>query len=438
MTFKLNPGQLRAIDNVLRKKARYNLLYGGSRSGKTFLICKTILDRANYAPGSDHLIVRQESTSAKRAIVEKTMPDVVRLCYPGFPMEWKELKGYYLLENGSRIWVGGLRDQKALEKLLGNEYVTIYKNEASEITFAAHEILETRLAQQIEVADDKVGGYLPQRDYTDLNPTTQAHWTYRLWRQGIHPADETPVDLSKYAWGTINPSDNRENLSVEYLASLDSMRERARIRFRDGEYSGDDDNALWKRKFFHRVQELPDLVRVVVAIDPAASAEPGSDETGVVACGVDAQGRGYTLEDASARYKPGEWAKQAIALYHAWDADRIVAEVNNGGDMVEAVIRAENPDIPYRAVHASRGKITRAEPVAALYERGRMFHYTGSDFSALEDQMCAVTPNFDRTAAGWSPDRMDALVWAYTELIPHLTRRRSSRAVIQRPIGTIA
>jgi phage terminase large subunit-like protein len=140
-----------------------------------------------------------------------------------------------------------------------------------------------------------------------------------------------------------------------------------------------------------------------------------ADETGIVVAGKDSDGHGYVLADASGRYAPAEWAKAAIAAYRAHGADRIVAEVNNGGDMVEATLRIVDPSVAYSAVHAARGKIARAEPVAALYEQGRV-HHLGA-FPALEDQMCGFVHDFDRAAAGYSPDRVDALVWALTELL---------------------
>jgi phage terminase large subunit-like protein len=131
--------------------------------------------------------------------------------------------------------------------------------------------------------------------------------------------------------------------------------------------------------------------------------------------GKDADGHGYVLADQSARYAPTEWARKAIALYRQHKADRIVAEVNNGGDMVEATLRMIDPNVSYNKVHASRGKVIPAEPVAALYEQGRI-HHVGA-FPTLEDQQCAFAPDFDRASAGFSPDRVDALVWAFTDLL---------------------
>ncbi len=162
-------------------------------------------------------------------------------------------------------------------------------------------------------------------------------------------------------------------------------------------------------------RNLPDLVRIVVAIDPATTSGEEADETGIIVAGKDANGHGYVLADSSGRYPPTEWARIAIALYRRHKADRIVAEVNNGGDMVEATIRMVDPNVSYAAVHATRGKIVRAEPIAALYEQGRG-HHVGA-FEALESQMCAFTTDFDRASAGYSPDRVDALVWAFTELL---------------------
>jgi len=155
-----------------------------------------------------------------------------------------------------------------------------------------------------------------------------------------------------------------------------------------------------------------DLVRIVVAIDPAVTAEEGSNETGIIVVGIDNQGRGYVLEDLSGVYTPLEWAEIAVAAYHKWSADRVVAEVNNGGDLVETNIRTVDANISYRAVHASKGKHTRAEPVSALYEQGKISHVGG--FAELEDQMVTWEPGLDTKG---SPDRIDALVWGFTELM---------------------
>ncbi len=164
----------------------------------------------------------------------------------------------------------------------------------------------------------------------------------------------------------------------------------------------------------NRVRAAPELRRIVVAIDPPATSGARSDACGIVAAGVCADGIVHVLADVSRRRaKPHEWAGTAVALYERLEADRIVAEVNQGGDMVEAVIRTVAPSVPFRAVRASRGKWVRAEPVAALYEQGRVRH--AGRFPGLEDEMADFGP--DGLSGGRSPDRLDALVWAVTALM---------------------
>jgi len=159
----------------------------------------------------------------------------------------------------------------------------------------------------------------------------------------------------------------------------------------------------------------PPLTPTPAAIDPAVTSGEDADETGIVVAGTGEDGHGYVLEDLSSRYAPIEWARIAVAAYRRHRADRIVAETNNGGEMVEATVRMVDPNVSYKSVHASRGKYTRAEPVSALYEHGRV-HHVGA-LSILEDQMCSFTPDLDRERAKSSPDRADTLVWALTELM---------------------
>jgi phage terminase large subunit-like protein len=219
-------------------------------------------------------------------------------------------------------------------------------------------------------------------------------------------------------------SENRDNLAPGFLDQIVRRYEGTRLGRQEleAEILEDVPGAMWSRAVIEatrlaRLPELmrPELTRIVVAIDPAAGSGEHSDETGIVVAGKDAGGHGYVLADVSGRYAPTEWAKAAVAAYRAHDADRVVAEVNNGGEMVEATLRIVDPNVAFVAVHAARGKVARAEPVAALYEQGRV-HHLGA-FPALEDQMCGFAHDFDRAAAGYSPDRVDALVWALTELL---------------------
>ena len=173
-------------------------------------------------------------------------------------------------------------------------------------------------------------------------------------------------------------------------------------------------DALWTRERIHlnrcAPEAVPELKRVVVAIDPAVTAKTDSDETGIIVAGLGTDNHGYVLADLSGKYTPAEWATVALSAYDKFSADRIVAEVNQGGDMVEHTMRSFDPRVAYKSVHASRGKIIRAEPVAALDSQGRVHH--ADFFGALEDQMC----RFDHSGEGRS-DRVDARVWAITELM---------------------
>ena len=218
-------------------------------------------------------------------------------------------------------------------------------------------------------------------------------------------------------------AENRGHLAPAFLDQIVRRYEGTRLGRQelDGEILDDMPGALWSHGLIDaaRVSATPELVRIVVAIDPAVSSGEHSDETGIIIAGKNSEGHGYVLVDLSGHYRPAEWAKVAITACHTHRADRIVAEVNNGGEMVEATLRMLDPNVPYTAVHAARGKVARAEPVAALYEQGRI-HHLGA-LPQLEDQMCAFSPgahgDFDRDSAGYSPDRVDALVWALTELL---------------------
>lgn len=225
--------------------------------------------------------------------------------------------------------------------------------------------------------------------------------------------------------------DNAANLATPFLKQIEERYGGTRLGRQelDGEILDDIPGALWARSSIDqtRMHEAPeDLERVLVAVDPATSAEEGSDETGIVVVGYardkDGYARGYVLEDGSLKGSPEEWARKAVMLYRKWSADRIVAEKNQGGDMVESVLRAVDRAVPIKLVHASRGKIIRAEPISALYEQHRI-HHVGR-FDELEDQMCTFSVDNIRGNGLGSPDRVDALVWGLTELFEKITGRR--------------
>jgi len=205
--------------------------------------------------------------------------------------------------------------------------------------------------------------------------------------------------------------DNALNLAPQFMQQIIARYEGTRLGRQElaGELLDDIPGALWKRAMFDARHEPPGLTRIVVAVDPAVTSGEDSDETGIIVAAKGTDARYYVLDDRSCRLSPDGWARQAVQAYDDWAADRIIAEVNQGGDMVKQTIRTVRPGVPFTPVHATRGKAIRAEPISALYEQGRVTHVRA--FDHLEDQLCTWEPH-----SGTSPDRLDALVWALTAL----------------------
>src|SRR5580704_619455 len=209
--------------------------------------------------------------------------------------------------------------------------------------------------------------------------------------------------------------DNRAHLAPAFFARIIKRYEGTRLGRQElnAELLDDVEGALWSGELIEaaRVRKAPDMVRIVVAIDPATTSGEDADETGIVVAGKGVDGHAYVLRDLSCRLSSNGWGNRAINAYRELGADRIVAEVNNGGDLVEDVIRVIDRGVSYKKVHASRGKVVRAEPISSLYEQKRV-HHVGV-FGELETQMCSFVPEH----LDGSPDRVDALVWALSELM---------------------
>jgi len=208
--------------------------------------------------------------------------------------------------------------------------------------------------------------------------------------------------------------ENEDNLAPAAIQQLKEKYENTRLGRQElfAEVLDDSEGALWTYKMIDDCKimqsEIPEMQRIIVALDPAVTSNVESDETGIIVAGKGVDGRYYVIEDKSGKMSPDAWGRLAINLYYEHQADRIVAEVNNGGDLVERLIRTIDTDVPYTPVHAARGKLVRAEPIAALYEQKKVTHL--QTFDVLEEQMTTYV------GGNKSPDRMDALVWAITEL----------------------
>lgn len=296
-----------------------------------------------------------------------------------------------------------------------------WPNGAKSLIFTADEPERLRGKQAEKIWCDEVGAWRFQEEAWD-----QAMFGLRLGSNPQVIVTTTPKPTKVIRELSALPStfltrgttyENRTNLATAFYTKIITKYEGTRLGRQElnAELLEDNPNALWNHAMIDaaRVSEAPKLVRIVVPIDPAVTSNEDSDETGIVPVGVDNQNppHFYVLFDASGIYTPLEWGKAASVQYHRLRADRVIGEGNNGGDLVESNLRNVDPDISYKKVIASRGKQTRAEPVAALYEQGRV-HHVGT-FAILEDQMCDWNPVMDTN----SPDRMDSLVWGITELM---------------------
>ena len=374
----------------------YWLLLGGRGAGKTRTGVEWAIEQARDQPHSRGLIIGATAGDVRDTIVEGES-GILEKSPPDFLPDYEPSKRRLTWPNGS---MAALRSADSPERLRGPQ---------------AHWALCDEFAswRYIQYAWDMLQFCLRLGEHSRAVIATTPRPLPQI-KELIKDPDCVVVTETTY--------DNLDNLSPVY---------RRIIRKYEGTTMGqqellalllsDNPRALWTRQNIEdlRCTEFPSLARIVVAIDPQAKKNNKRErefdmsdaisETGVVVAGIGDDGMGYVLEDATLNGSPDEWGRAAVTAYNKYDADRIVAEVNQGGDMVEHTVMTVDSRVSFKQVRASRGKHTRAEPVAALYEQGRV-HHVGM-FAELEDQMCQWVPGDD------SPDRMDALVWALTELM---------------------
>lgn len=425
----------RELFRLIGGPAKHIMAFGGSRSAKTFGLLRAIAFRALAAPASRHSVLRFRLSHVKSSVIADTWPKMLRLCYPDVREDFDKAELISRLPNKSEIMFGGLDDKDRTEKILGQEHATIFLNECSQIPFSSRNIAVTRLAQLVH--HDVGGANRPLRlkMLYDCNPPNKGHWTYQLFIQKKDPDTGSPLaDPSNYASLQINPRDNLENLPADYLAQLDSLPARMRVRFRDGEFQDASEGALWTLETIERWRKPnhPDLQRIVIGVDPSGSGDKdnaANDAIGIIVAGLGVDGNAYILEDLTLKAGPEKWGGVAVGAYDRHDADMIVGETNFGGDMVRFVVeaaasnsgRSQKNKPSFKKVTASRGKVVRAEPVSVLTEQGKV-RFAGN-FPELEDELCAFT------TAGYmgsgSPNRADAMVWAISELFPGVVRKDS-------------
>jgi len=358
--------------------------------------------------------VRHQIKSGKKRIaaVAPTNSDIRRVMVEGesgfLSVCWKGDKTYRGGKLGYPIWSPTNR--------------TLTWENGAKVEFYSAEDPERLRGPQFHAAwADEVAAWRNQQDVWDM-----LQFTLRLGRKPRVMVTTTPKPTKLMRALIASPQshitrgstfDNVDNLAKPFLETVKKEYEGTRLGKQElyAEMLEEADGALWTTQVLDgctiEKKDIPELNRIVVSIDPAVTAKTESDMTGIIVAGIDVNGIGYVLEDATDRYSPAEWAAKAISLYQSYSADRIVAERNQGGDMVRRTLEAEDETVPIRLVHASRGKMARAEPISALYERGKVKHAKGLD--ELETQMRTWEP----LGSMGSPDRLDACVWALTDLM---------------------
>lgn len=439
--FALTPKQQEAQE-VLNGPATHVMLAGGSRSGKTFLIVRKQVQRRLKAPGSRGAILRFRLGHVRQSIMHDTFPAVMSKCFPDVPYDLNKSELFVKFPGGGELWFGGLDDKERTEKILGTEFTDIFLNECSQIPYSSRNMAMTRLAQK--VTDRATGKPLVHKMYYDENPPDKGHWTYRMFKTKCDPESKQLLpNPNDYAFMQLNPRDNLDNLGADYIKTLESLPPRLRKRFLEGEFRDSSPNALFSDEMLEKWRlidrEFPEMLRIVVAIDPSGADDDDNienDEIGIVVCGLGIDGNGYVLEDLTCKAGPKVWGRVATDAFERYQADRIVAEVNYGGAMVGNVIRTSRTNTPFRPVTASRGKVVRAEPISALVETGKI--RMAGIFRELEDELCAFTTH------GYmgenSPNRADAMVWGMSDLFPELTKKEEKQApppprIVHRRLG---
>ena len=385
---------------IITQDTRYSIVTGGRGSGKSFAIT-TILCMLMLEKDRTILFLRQTMTSAYISIINEFNEKLEMLgIQDQFEIKKTEIEHK---TTGSRILFRGIqtgsKNNTANLKSINGVSVMVVDE--------AEELVDEDTFDRIDLSVRKIG--VVNKVILVMNPSRVDHWIYkRFFKDGKQ--DNTTYIHTTYL-------DNIDNLDESFIEQLERLKSNNLKKYNHlvlGEWSdGDSDFALWTDDLINglRVSERPPLKRIVIAIDPAVTSKDTSDETGLIACGVGFDNHLYVLEDCTGTYTPKDWATKAIMMYRKWEADRVVGEVNNGGDLIETVLRSIDQNIPYKSVHATRDKLTRAEPVASIYEQGKA-HHVGK-FLELEYEMTT----WEGKKGQKSPNRIDALVWGATETV---------------------
>lgn len=377
-------------------KQRYWLVTGGRGSAKSFHVSTFALN-LTYEKNHIILFTRWTLVSAHISIIPEFLQKIEILGKEDdFEITQTEITNK---RTGSKILFRGIKTSQgtATANLKSIAGVTTF------ILDEAEELVDEDIFDRIDLSIRAKG--MINRVIMVMNPSYKSHWIYKRFAS---------VPNSCYHIHTTY-LDNITNLSQSFIDQANNVKHSNIVRYNHlflGEWLDDAEGLLWNRSIIDRIRisTKPELTRIVVAIDPAATANLESDETGIIVCGIDANKKGYVLEDLSGKFSPSEWAVIANQASKNWKADCIVAEKNQGGDMVASVLKSSGTITRIKLVTATKGKFVRAEPIYSFYEQSKIFHV--GNFPILEAQMVTFDPD-----KGKSPDRVDALVWGFTDLM---------------------
>jgi PBSX family phage terminase large subunit len=382
---------------VYNPSTRYFIVSGGRGSGKSYVVTLNILN-LTYEVGHVILFTRWTLVSAHISIIPEFLEKIDLLnLHDDFEITQTEIVNK---KTGSKILFRGIKTSQgtATANLKSISGVTTW------VLDEAEELVDQDIFDRIDLSIRAIDK--PNKVIMVMNPSFKSHWIYKTFIQ--NKREDTTYIHTTYV-------DNKNNLSQSFLDQAERVRQENQLRYEHlflGKWLDDAEGLLWNRAIINRsrIEVKPELKRIIVAVDPAATANSESDETGITVQGLDHNGNGYVLEDLSGKYSPSEWSSVVNSAVTRWKADCIVAEKNQGGDMVESVLRTKDKTTRVKLVTATKGKFVRAEPIYSLYEQGKIYHV--GNFPILEQQMITFEPD-----KGKSPDRVDALVWGFTELM---------------------
>lgn len=397
----------------LLEPARYKGVWGGRGSGKSHAFAELLVEKAMMKAGLHAVCVREIQKDLKHS-AKKLIEDKIRKF--GVQQHFNILDKEIKTPGGGVIIFQGMQD---------------------------HTADSIKSLESFDVAWIEEGQTISSRSLELLRPSLRAPGS-EIWASWNPRNASDPIDTffrgpTPFP-GSICLKANYDS-NPWFTAELEEERshdERSNpVRYAHiwlGEYEPAAVGALFDRLTLHRNRrhEPPTLKRIVVAVDPNISSEPGADETGVIVCGLGEDGRGYVLEDATVKGGPTDWARRAVVMFDKWDADGVVIETNQGGEMCRLTLRTVRPTLPVVEVHATRGKHVRAEPIAALYATDRVSHV--GTFPELENELCLITASgFDGSG---SPNRADALVWGMAHLFPAMTKKvETNKPKLPKPSG---